>query len=248
MKNLKRILVGLPIALIALLCITTVALAVPADVQFLFPFSTADSIILSWVKDPLATTTVIRYDATAYPTAPSGAGSGTSAYSGTGTQCTISGLIAGQTYYFSAWGFDGVYSVNVVHTQCTTFAVARPSGATTPPTSAFPLPTVPASANQTPAIGAFDLRPFTDIIAYSDNATNGGLGMPINNLWETLAIFGIVASGAISYIKMKNFFIAYFVVFILTCFFIGLHLVQGYLAGAEIVIGAGVWAIERFLQ
>ncbi len=72
--------------------------------------------------------------------------------------------------------------------------------------------------------------------------------MPLNNLWETLAIFGIVISGSVTYMKIKNFYVAYFVVLFATGVFVGLHLVQGYLVGVEIVVGVGVWGIERYLQ
>jgi hypothetical protein len=215
------------------------------SVVFYNPNPTDTTIILSWIPVSGATNYVIRYSTDTYPATYT---ANKSAYNGAGTQCTVKELTAGTTYFFSAWAYDGDYSSIPGRTQITTLAVALPTGGQPEDVPVIPIPTVPASANQAPSTGGFHLEPFTSIISYFTDNTTGGLGMPENYAWETLAILGIVGGGLFSYIKMKNFFIAYFVVFILTCIFVGLHLVQGYLAAAEIVVGAGVWALERFFQ
>ena len=51
-----------------------------------------------------------------------------------------------------------------------------------------------------------------------------------------------------TYTKVRNFFVAYAVVFVLTLFGVNLHLVQGWLFAVEIVIGLGVWAVDHYLQ
>jgi hypothetical protein len=100
---------------------------------------------------------------------------------------------------------------------------------------------------QNPDRTGWNLAPFDGVISYFNNA-DGGLGMPINNAWETLAILGIVGSGFGTYTKVRNFFVAYAVVFILTLFAVQLTLVQGWLLGVELVIGAGVWAVDHYYQ
>jgi hypothetical protein len=126
-----------------------------------------------------------------------------------------------------------------------TTAVEPPSGAASNPTSPLPIPTIPAGATQSPDSSSFNLEPFTGIIRYF---TTSGLGMPENNAWEMLTIFGIVMLGLISYIKVKNFFVAFAVVLVLSCIGYGLHLVQGYMIVAELIVAAGVWAIDKAMQ
>jgi hypothetical protein len=215
------------------------------DIVFKIPNPSDTSMVLNFTKASGATSTVIRYKTDNYPTSPI---DGTSAYDGIASQCTVSNLTAGTTYYFSAWGHEGTdYSFTPAHCLMNTLAVALLSGGEESRTPIIPVPTVPASANQVPDVSGFNLEPFTSIINYFVTAP-GGLGMPVNYAWEVLAIGAIVAGGAFTYMKTRIFFIAYFVLFILTVFFVGLHLVQGYLVAAEIIIGAGVWAIERYLQ
>lgn len=245
MKYWERISASLAIALIMVLLFASIVMAVPGNVVFGNPNPSDTSMVLNWTKASGSMSTIITYRIDTYPATPI---DGTISYNGTASQCTVSNLVAGTTYYFSAWGYDGAYSPSPAYCVMNTLAVALLSGGEESRTPIIPVPTVPASANQAPDISGFNLEPFTSIINYFNDATKGGLGMPVNYAWEVLAIGAMVAGSAFTYIKMKNFFIAYFVLFILTVFFIGLHLVQGYLAAIEIIVGAGVWAIERYLQ
>lgn len=247
MKKLYyKVGISFAIALIAIWCYASVALAAPGLIVFKSAVPTDTTITLTWTTASGATSTVIRYRTDTYPTDPA---DGTSVYSGTGFQCELSGLTAGTVYYFSAWGYDGVdYSASAATMVMNTLPIKLPSGAEETKTNIIPVPSIPASANQTPDISGFQLEPFTSIIAYFNDATKGGLGMPTEHAWEVLAALGIVVCGAGVYIKMKNFFIAYFLVFLLTIFAVALHLIQGYLIPIEIVIGLGVWALERFFQ
>jgi hypothetical protein len=201
------------------------------------------SIILTWKKASGSTHTIIRYRTDYYPSSVT---DGLSAYDGTSFQCTITGLTPGQVYYFSAWGYANPTSSTVGHLAMSTTGESIPSGGTSIPTSSFPsLPTLPTTINQAPDTSGFNLEPFTSIIGYF---TVNGLGMPVGNAWETLIIFGIVLAGLGTYVKTRQFFVAFAVVFLLSGAGWGLHLVQGYLVLFELIIGAGVWAIERAQQ
>jgi hypothetical protein len=128
-----------------------------------------------------------------------------------------------------------------------TLAAALPSGSATTSVNPFPIPTLPASASQAPDESSFNLEPFTSIIKFF-NDSPGGFGMPLSNTWGFLAILGIVGAGVMTYIAIKNFFVAYIVVLMLTCLGVGLHLTQLWLVGIEVLIGLGIWAVERYAQ
>ncbi len=204
------------------------------------------SIILTWTKASGSRNTIIRYRTDTYPSSVT---DGTSAYNGTGYQCTVSGLTAGQTYYFAAWGAASSppYSVTEGRLVMSTPAVPAPSGGEKEPTVILPIPNRPEGAMQEPDISGFQLEPFTGIIKYFNTGT-GGLGMPEKYAWETLFILCIAAVGFFAYIRMRNFFIAFALVFVLSCAGWGMHLTQGYLVYFEVIIGAGVWAIDHYMQ
>ncbi len=199
------------------------------------------SIILTWQKASASTNTIIRYRTDTYPSSTT---DGTSVYSGTAYQCTASGLTAGQVYYFRAWGYANPTSSTTSDLAMSTLLYAPSTGAEDTPSNITPNPSIPAVANQAPDISGLNLEPFTSMIKHF----NTGLGMPIENTWQLLAMLGLVVAGIGTYIKIKNFFVAYFVVFLLTVVFVGLNLAQGYLVILELIVGAGVWAIERYMQ
>jgi hypothetical protein len=243
---MKKYILALVTLLVAVVMPASIVLAAPSLVVFGNPNPSDTSIVLNWAVAAGSTSTVIRYRTDTYPSSPV---DGTSAYSGSGFQVTVSGLTAGQSYYFSAWGYDGVnYSATPALLVSTTLATALPSGGTTTPSNPIPVPTVPAGASSNASMAGFNLEPFTSIIAYFDTAPQGGLGMPINNAWQTIYTLVITFIGLWVYRSNKNFFVAYFVVFILTCFGIGMHLEQWYLAPIELSVGVGVWGLERFFQ
>lgn len=246
MKKIKRISTSLIIGIVLVLLIATPVFAIPANVTGFIANPSSTSIILSWQPATGATSYLVRYRTDTYPT---GTADGTLVYSSNQTMVTLSGLTAGATYYFSLWGYDGAsYSANATNLASTTLAIAIPSGGQVYPSNVIPIPTIPANATQTPSIGSFNLQPFTNIFSYANNASLGGLGMPIANLWETIAVIIIVLLGLFTYVKLKNFFVAYFVVVVASAICVGLHLLQGYILPAELVIGAGVWGLERFFQ
>jgi hypothetical protein len=203
------------------------------------------SISLNWTKAPGSLNTIIRYSTLTYPSDPT---DGTAVYNGSGIQTTLSGLTAGQTYYFSAWGDDPPYSTTPAHLVMTTTAVSIPSGATPPPVATnLPIPGMPAISTQEPDPSGLNLEPFTSIIKYFNEAP-GGWGMPNKYAWETLYTIFIVFIAIAVYMKVHNFFIAWGFLILLTMFGVGLDLTQGMLVVVEIVVALGVWGIEQSSQ
>jgi hypothetical protein len=246
MKKIKRLSISLVLSLIGILAVSTEVFAVPADVTGFVMNPSNTSIIISWQPASGAVSYLARYRTDTYPTTTA---DGTVAYNGTQTMATVSSLTAGQTYYFSVWSYDGAaYSTTETHGAVTTLVAQIPSGGQTSQSNNIPVPTVPAKATQTPVITGFHLSPFSDILSYSNNASFGGLGMPIANLWEVVAILIIVIASLLTYIKLKNFFVAYFVMLIASMICYGIGLVQGYLIPVELVVGLGTWALERYFQ
>ncbi len=210
----------------------------------LIGYPTDTTITLTWTKASGATRTIIRYRTDAYPINET---DGYSAYNGTSYQCIVTGLIPGQVYYFAAWGTGSPTSPTPSYLPMSTTPITPPSGSSSTPESVLPTLTIPANANQPPTTTDFNLEPFTSIVNYFVTS-EGGLGMPVSNAWQMLVTMGVVFAGIATYIKIKNFFIAFFVVFVLTIGGVGLHLMQGYLVVFEIIIGMGVWAIDKYLQ
>ena len=226
-----------------------------ADVLNLRAVPTSDSFILTWQPAGGSSNTTILYSTTTYPTSMA---DGTVFYTGSGYQATLSDLTLGQVYYFSAWGGVGAPSATNTHLAMTTLATDIPSGAELAPTSLIPIPALPTTIDQSASVPpGSNLEPFTTIFLFftsgnltpADNATaGGGLGMPIGNVWEILAVLGIVTSGMGVYIKLRNFFIAFFVVLVLTIVAVAFQLMQAWLVPVEIIIGLGVWSIDKYYQ
>ncbi len=206
------------------------------------------SMQLHWTKASGSTNTSVQYRIDTYPTSYSDA-SNSMGYNGTAVDCTITGLTAGQTYFFALWGFNSIanYSASSANIVMTTLAYAVPGGGASSPKVTLPIPTVPANAAQSPNITAFNMEPFTSIIAYSNNAT-GGFGMPVENAWETIALLVIVGISVTTYIKLRNIFLSFAVMFMFTWLAVGLHLTQAWLLVVEGLVAVGVWGIDRFAQ
>jgi hypothetical protein len=91
---------------------------------------TSTEISLSWRRVSTTDYTVVQYKVGEYPVDYD---DGTDGYNGTLTYCTITGLTSGTTYYFRAWGSDGVnYSVSYAEIMITTLA-GYSGSAFTPP-------------------------------------------------------------------------------------------------------------------
>ena len=259
MKKLYRVLIVLGVFILSVMPLS-VAFAAPGNITDMTANPSNTSMVLTWIRASTSTRTLIRYRTDTFP---ANTADGTQVYFNSSFQVTVganvtsdlhvvgdnlTALTPGQVYYFSAWGEDaGVYSVTPYHLVMSTLAVAIPSGARDQPINTLPVVPVPPGMNQDPDPGGFKLEPLTSIVNYFLTAP-GGLGMPTTYAWESIAILGIVGGGFATYTRIRNFFVAYAVVFLLTFFAIGIHLVQGWLLGIEIVIGGGVWAVEHYLQ
>ncbi len=243
MKYCRRILLSWLLALLVIMCYGTVVLAINSIVSMV-GVPTSTSILLSWEKYATSDNTVIQYKLTGFPSSHT---DGTTAYDGTDYECTLSSLMAGQVYYFAAYEYSGASYSSPYYYVMSTLAVTLPSGAAPTSTNSIPVPTLPANATQTPTTTGFNLEPFTSIIHYFVTDTNG-LGMPESNAWETLATFGLVIAGIGTYSKVKNFFVAWFVVLVLSVIAVLLHLMQGLLVPIEFLVGVGVWAVDRYFQ
>ena len=214
------------------------AFAAPGDVSNLSGTATNTTVDLLWTVATDSTSTVIRYSTTGYPATPA---AGTSAYSGTSFYTTVSGLTAGTTYYFSAWGYDGVdYSSTSATLVITTEGVS--SGNLTIPMTE---PTLPAEVFQDPDSSGWSIAPFDYIFDYF--ATQG-IGMPVDNFIMTLASIGITLLAIVTYIKWRSFFTSWTIAFVLTLFCVAIGIMQGLVVIIELGIGIGVAAIERYYQ
>lgn len=234
----KRIFISVLIAVVMLLLSATVVLAAPGNVEN-FTANPADtSIILTWTKASSSTSTVIRYSTTGYPSDPT---DGTSAYSGTSFQTTLSGLTAGTAYYFCAWGYDDVdYSPSPAQLIMNTTGVSELDDG-----DDIPVPTLPSEFSQTPdASGASNLDPFYTMT----NNFIADWGMPTDNGWVGLFLVGVVVAGFGVYVKLKEIFIALAVVEFLIVVGVVLIDIPSWMIIIPILVGLGVWGIERYYQ
>lgn len=241
-KWTKRIGIALPLSLMVIMCLSVVVYAV-GSITDLKGQPTDTTISLTWIKSVNSENTTIRYSTSSYPTIPT---DGLSVYSGAGSYYTLTGLTAGTNYYFCAWSYNGtVYST--VPRQLFVTTLAPNTENTTIPYSP---PMIPANAWQNPDTSGWSIHPIDDIIAYFADPlyAHGGLGMPTNNL--TMFIFGLIITGIslLAYIKWHNFFAAYTLLFIGSAFGYAISMMQWWVIGLEILIGAGVWAVEKNFQ
>jgi len=210
------------------------------DVTNLVAIPSGSNISLMWAIGSGSTSTVIRYRSDTYPVSQT---DGTEVIGVGIYSCIMTNVVAGQTYYFSAYGYDGIsYSATAAH------AVANGSaGSGVSPTVNLVMPSIPANALATPTISQFNFEPFTTIIS---NFTNGpgGLGMPINNLWEGIATIILVLAGLLVANGKKSLAAGWAVITVGAFIGTGLHIFQSVMIFVIVVVGWGVWAIERYLQ
>ncbi len=238
---LRRLIISTSMAVIAVLGMTYVALAVGTIVDFR-PVATDTTISLTWTKSLSTDNTVIRYSTTTFPAT---ALVGTSAYSGTGSYTSLTGLTAGTTYYFSAFAYDGLGYSAAKQLLVTTFVTVAENS-----TIPYAQPAIPVEAWQDPDTSAWSIHPIDDILTWFSDPTyvHGGLGMPTDNLVMFLAGLAVTFITLYTYIKWRNFFTSWTIGLILSFFCVSLEIMQGYIIGLEIIVGAGVWAVENSTQ
>lgn len=120
------------------------------------------SIVLTWTKGLGASNSYLRYKVGTPPTTVT---NGTLIYSSTASTYTLTGLIVGQTYGFSVWGYDGsaTYSAGYVSYVVTTLAAVSQEIAT---------PTTSGNFFFEPSLTAFDNNPAKVFIDFMADATS----------------------------------------------------------------------------
>ena len=207
-----------------------------APVSILFAYPAVESISLNWALPSGASQVLIRSRTDTYPTTTA---DGTLVVlSAIGTY-DYTGLTAGTTYYFSAWGeasgnYSSSYKTLVVTTQGTTNQV---SGGET-----IPAPSVPTDWGQTPdASGLSHLQPIYDAV----NGVLTEMGIPNGNGWMILAYFIIAIAGVILLVKTRSAFGTVMVVFVLMAGASAVHIIPGWSMLLLLPFAAGSWALER---
>lgn len=151
----------------------------------------ATTISLSWSKGTGASTTLIRYGATTYP---AGTAEGTFAYSGPGSTYTVTDLVSGKNYYFSAWGESGG---NYSASYTTLLMTTSPTGADVGPD--VDVPTEPSRWLAAPDYTSLDgLGPIYDGV----NAVIDTANMPRETGWFLLWLLLSVVFGLFAYLKL----------------------------------------------
>ncbi len=241
-KWVKRIIFSTSLAILGVLFLTYTALAV-GTITNLRAIATSTTISLTWTKSTSSDNTVIRYSTSSFPAT---AAAGSSAYAnGNGTYTSLSSLTAGTNYYFSAFAYDGA-----------SYSAAKQLLVTTQPTVAenttipYGQPSLPTSVWQAPDISGWSIAPFDTVFDWFADPTGvrGGLGMTVNNLVMFIVglLVTLISLGA--YVKWRNFFAAWSVALVLSFFFVSIQAMQGMVIVAELLVGAGVWAVEHNFQ
>jgi hypothetical protein len=165
-----------------------------SDANNLAAIPTATTVSLAWVKGLGSQYTLVRYSVSTYPITIV---DGTAAYLGTGNSYMLTGLTAGTTYYFSAWGKTGVlYASGYATAMATTLAfdTAVSTGTLeTPPTNSL--------WNQTPSTTKVGSIPLVSGLI-SANAT--AYAIPEASLWYFLWVLFTVGVGVFIYAKSGN--------------------------------------------
>jgi len=197
------------------------------------PFPTTMS--LSWVRAVGYSQTVIRYSTTTYPATIA---DGTLVYSGTGINYIQTGLTAGTTYYYTAWGYNGATytsDASAAKVLMTTIVGTVPAS-TTIPTPSQPTPSAPSSTNWFAG-----LQPFSGFIKGFETSW----GMNTDTMPFTIGIIILLVVGVGLYLKTKSPLIAIVADFVVDFGLIAMGLLSTWTVGVVIAFGLGVWALEN---
>jgi hypothetical protein len=238
MKYKYKIIISSIIGMLAGLLIAFPVLAVPTTVTVFYAKSSDTSIMLTWVIPTGATSVSVNYKTTGYPANPT---DGTVVVNDKPQQTTVTGLIAGTPYYFTAWGYDGaLYSVSPAQITVNTTAASSISGG-----FSIPTPTVPPNFTQAPSgISLQRLEPFYSMAS----GFIADWQMPPGNGAMGLFLIFVTVISIIVYIKLKTMFVALIVS--LMMLFIGsqIGLAQSWMLMIPLFVGAGTWGLEHYFQ
>jgi hypothetical protein len=232
----RRIFRSLILGIVLFLILGSPVLAVPGTIAGFVASPTSTTVNLSWSKASSSTSTVIRYLTTGYPTSATGADGSISVYSGTAKTYTHTGLTSGQTYYYSAWGYDGaLYSATAANITITTQGAASTG-------STISTPTMPLNIKPDSSAWWNRLQPFTGIVQWFTD----DWGMPRDNMNYTFATIILVFIGIAMYLWLKSPLIAVGSVLILDLGLVNISLMPAYSIAYILAIGLGVWALESY--
>ena len=239
MKRIRRILAVAAVTVI-LAMVASPVLATSLDITGFKAFYTDKSdtqVSLLWVKSSYART-IIRYSTTSYPaTIADGTSVFTLGYSLI-TSYIQTGLTAGTTYYYSAWGWDGGinYSPDVANVMITTTANSGTS-------DVLPTPPVqtPTAIPTTPLAWFDGLQPFSGFVLTFEQSW----GMQTNEMPFTMGILILLAVGIGLYLKTHSPLVAIVADFVVDFGLIALGLLSPYTIAVVLAFGLGVWALEN---
>ena len=159
-------------------------------------------------------------------------------YSGTGINYVQTGLTPGTTYYYTAWGYDGVnYTSNSTRDKILmTTIVGTVSASTTIPTPPQTTPSAPSSLQWFAG-----LQPFSGFIKGFETSW----GMNTDTMPFTIGIIILLVVGVGLYLKTKSPLIAIVADFVVDFGLIAMGLLSTWTVGVVIAFGLGVWALEN---
>lgn len=240
MRIVRRIFAAVIVVMILSL-IYVIPVFAAAYVTGFSAIPTDTTMSLKWVKATGGYQyTLIRQSTTDYPVSPTG-GDGTTVYpDGVSTgaiSVIVKGLVAGTTYYYTAWGYDGAtYTADgtAAHVLMTTTAGAGTSDVL--PTPPYTAPAEPSST------GWFTgLQPFSGFVAGFEEAW----GMKSTMMPFTLGIIILLATGIGIYITTKSPLIAIVGDFTVDFGLIAMGLLSPYTLAVVLAFGLGVWGLEN---
>jgi hypothetical protein len=232
-----KIISAVVLSVILSVMIASAVLAGTGDINNFKAIPTDTTMSLKWSKSTASgyTSTWIEVSTVSQPLVPS---DGTNIYSGTGSSYQQTGLTAGVTYYYTAWGYDGFgYTPNAsAATILMTTLAGVVNTSTDIPVPNQPSPTAPSSANWFTTF-----QPFSGIVQNFEQSW----GMATDTMQFSMGILILLFVGIFLYIKTKSSFIAIAGDFVVDFGLIALGLLSPFTAGVVIAFGLGIWGLEN---
>ena len=235
-ENMKlKIISAVVLSIILSVMITSVVFAGVGDINNLIAVPGSTTMSLKWSKDTGYSYTWIEVSTTVQPSVPS---DGTNIYSGTGISYKQIGLTAGTTYYYTAWGFDGIlYSSNATADKILMTTLAGVVNTSTNiPVPNQPSPTAPSSSNW-----FTNLQPISGIVQNFENSW----GMATDTMQFSMGILILLFVGIFLYIRTKSSFIAIAGDFVVDFGLIAMRLLSPFTVAVVIAFGLGIWGLEN---
>ena len=210
--------------------IAAVSLSEPTNLR---AFPSATSVSMTWTKGYGSDTTLIRFSTTTFPAATT---EGTQVYNSTGSTTEHTGLTAGMTYYYSAWGISGGdTSADYATAVVTTYAYSENGGMD------FEYPdAIPGWFQSVNYEALSELEP----IYSSINGVADSMDMPRATAWVGIMV-GIIFIASIAALMIRGFIAAIIVALVLFVIMIGIGILPAWMLVLFIPIGLGAWALLK---